>query len=418
MDSDTKEKTEVKTRVVDKEVLEKRRKQLVLRRRIIAAVIVLLVIIAVVVVLWKTGVFSRLKKSDPDKVLTASVTQVDYTPRGEYIISAVDGCVVICDDNGVTGIDREGKWKWNSTLSAYNPVFSGDGNIILVTDQGGRSIWAFDGSGQLWRYISDNNLICAYAPAVSSGSDSSYDVITICEQEDFESSVTLLRQSGGRLTEVFTRKFGEYRMIAAGEPANGSQVAASGVYYKGGTLTGCTVFMRSSNGEAYSTVLNDCEVYIRLGYLSDGTLFAANSDSLRLMRQTAAVSGRDDTDKVIWSRNGGRKMVVDMEVTSDSKCVVAFCEDNVSGGGLSEVRYYDRSGELKKAVEVKGRICGMAVKGSSAAVFTEDSVILLNASGNIIGSYEFETAPGNVAFVDNTTLAVNTPGGIYIVAFE
>jgi hypothetical protein len=414
MDNDTKEKS----RVIDKEILEKRRKQLVIRRRIIAAVVLLLLIVAAVILLWKLGIFKKLKKSDPDKVLTAELTQVEYTPRGSYIMGAVEGCIIICDDNGVTGIDPEGKWKWNSTLSAYNPVFSGDGRLILVTDQGGKSIWAFDGSGFLWRHISENALICACAPSVSSsGSGSSYDVITICEQEDFESSVTLLKQENGRLSEVFTRKFGKYRMIAAGEPSDGSQIAASGIYYEGGTLSGCTVFMRASDGEAYSTILTDGAVYLQLRYLKDGTLFAANSDSLKLVRRIASVSGKGDTEKELWSRNGGRKMIVDTGVTSGNKCVAAFCDDNVSGGGMSELRYYDRSGGSSGTTEIKGRIRGMEVSGEFVAVFTEDSVFLVNAGGNIIGSYKFETEPVDIAFMGSKTLAVNTAGGIYIVDF-
>ena len=148
-----------KGRVIDRKVLEKRRKQRILRRRIAAIVIVVLIIVAALIVLWKLGVF---KKKDPDKVLTPTVTRVEYTPRGEYIISAIDGVVVICDENGATGIDAEGKWKWNSTLNASEPVFSPAGNLLLVTDKGGRSIWAFDGAGLKWRHITDTAIISAF----------------------------------------------------------------------------------------------------------------------------------------------------------------------------------------------------------------------------------------------------------------
>lgn len=410
-----------KGRVIDRNVLEKRRKQRILRRRIVALVIGVLIIVAAIIVMWKLGVF---KKKDPDKVLTPTVTRIEYMPRGEYIISAVDGIVVICDENGATGIDAEGKWKWNSSLSASQPVFSPAGNMLLVTDKGGRSIWAFDGTGLKWRHITDTAIISAFLSGPSAGGSSRSakaepDLITLCEQEDFESAVILLSQNKGKLTEQFTRRFGKYHMLCAAEAPDKSQIAATGVYYEGGTLTGCTVFMRTSDGEVYSTLLSDSEVYLQLRYLNDGTVFASNSDSLKLIRKLPSVSGSGDTEKVLWSRNGGRRLIVDTAVTGGNTCIVAFCDDNVSGsGGMSELKYFDRTGSVKNTVEIRGAIGDMEIYGGNVAVFTEEAVYLINSGGNIIGTCEFESRPLNVAFMDATTLAVNTVSGIDIVSFE
>ncbi|MBO4326666.1 MAG: hypothetical protein J5950_05300 [Clostridia bacterium] len=409
-------------RVIDRKVLEARRKQRIRRRRIIALIVLVLIIAAVIILLWRLGVF---KKRDPDKVLTPSVTQVEYTPRGEYIMSAVDGTVVICDENGVTGIDTDGKWKWNSTLSAFNPVFSGEGDVILVTDQGGKSIWAFNGSGQLWRYISENDLICAYIAGPVSGSGGSSrssengpDIITICEQEDFESSVTLLHTEKGKLVEKFTRKFGKYHMLSASESSDRSQLASAGVYYEGGVLTGCTVFLRTSDGEMYSTLVSDGEVYLQLRYLSDGTLFEANSDSLRLVRRTPSVSGSGDTEKVLWTRSGDRKLIVDTGVIGKDKFAAAFSDGNSSGGGMSYIKFYDRNGNVTKTSEILGSVKGMEILSGFLTVWTDKTVYLLNQGGNIIGTSEFESAISGASFMDTRTLAVNTAAGIFILSFS
>ena len=409
-----------KSRVVDKKVLEQKRKKRILRRRIILLAAVIIVIAAVLIVLWKTGVF---KKKDPDKVLAATVIPVEYTPRGEYILSAVDGVVIICDENGVTGIDGEGKWKWNSTLSAFAPVFSGAGNMILVTDQGGRSVWAFDGSGLLWRYITDTDLICAYVAdpvsgrGNSSGSGAS-DIILICEQEDFESSVTLLGQSKGKLSEKFTRKFGKYHMLSAAGSSDRSQVAASGVYFEGGTLSGCTVFLKASDGEVYSTIVSDGNVYLQLRYLSDGTLFAANSDSLRLIRKMPSVTGSGDTEKELWARSGDRKLIADTCAVDGSRFAAAFSDGNVSdGGGMSEIRYYDRSGDVTKSVEIRGSVKGLKTCSGFLCAFTDKTVYLINRGGNIIGSQDFDPGVNSASFMDSKTLAVDTPSGIFVLSF-
>ena len=418
--TDSPEKTPEKNRVVDPKVLEQRRKQRIRRRRIAVAIIALLLVAGIIVLLWKLGVFN---KKDPDKVLTPVVTKVEYTPRGEYLLGAVDGILVICDENGVTGIDPEGKWKWNSTLSAYDPVFSGAENMILVTDQGGRSIWAFNGSGQLWRYVSENKLICAYVADPTAGKDSSgystSDIITICEQEDFESSLTLLSQTKGKLTERFTRKFGKYHMLSAAGSKDRTQLAASGVYYEGGTLSGCTVFIRSSDGEVYSTIISDGQVYLQLRYLDDGTLFAANSDSLRLIRKLPAVSGSGDVEKELWTRSGDRKFIADTCVAGGNSFAAAFSDDNVSGvGGMSEIRRYDRSGNVTGTTEIAGNVKGLESFSGFLAAFTDDKVFLINPGGNIIGTGEFDSQISDAAFMDSRTLAVNTASGIFILSFE
>lgn len=426
MENDTKDNAENKPentpgRVIDKKVLEERRKKRIRNRRIAAAAVVLFVIVLTVILLAVFGVFKKLKRNDPDRELKAVVTEVDYTPRGGYRMSAVEDCVIIYDENGVTGIDTEGKWKWNSTLSAYDPVFSGHGDVVLVTDQGGKSIWAFDRNGFLWRHITETPIICAYVTdhsARSGDSGTSCDIIALCEQEDFESSVTLFRQANGKLSEVFTRKFGKYHMLAAQEVRDGTQLAVSGVYSEGGNLSGATVFIRSSDGEVYSTVLSDGNVYLQLRYLNDGTLFAANSESLTLMRKLPSVSGSGDTEKEIWTRNGGRKMIVDTGVIGGDRLAAAFSDDNVTdGGGVSEVRFYDRSGEVTGTAAVSGRIRSMEVTGSRVCVCTDNSVFLINGGGTVIGCSEFVSNVLGASFMDDNTVAVNTGSGLYIVSF-
>ncbi|MBP5729613.1 MAG: hypothetical protein J6X19_00270, partial [Clostridia bacterium] len=228
---------------------------------------------------------------DPDRPLTASVKRVEYIPKGSYQMTAAGDALIVHDENGITGIDREGKWKWNSSLSARNPAITAREGSILITDQGDRSVWAFGPDGFLWRYIADQPLISAYY------SDSGSELMVLCEQDEFESSLTLLSIDGDKLTERFTRKFGTYHMLAAAETSDRSQLAVSGVYYSGGVLSGAAVFLRVSDGEVYSSLLTDNSLYLQLNYLDDGTLFASNSDSLRLMRKMPAVSGKDDNDK-------------------------------------------------------------------------------------------------------------------------
>ena len=402
-------------KVIDPKVLEARRRKKRRRRIVLGLIIAAVVIAAAVFLLIRFKVFDKFKKKDPDRQLTAAVKTVDYTPKGSYEMTAADGVLIVCDENGITGIDREGKWKWNSSLSVRSPAITARGDSVLITDQGDRSVWAFGSEGFIWRYIADYPLIAAYY------SDSGKELMALCEQDEFESSLTLLGIDGDKLTERFTRKFGTYHMLAAAETPDRSQLAASGVYYTGGTggiLSGATVFLRVSDGEVYSSLLTDNNVYLQLNYLNDGTLFAANSDSLRLLRKLPAVSGKDDCDRELWSRAGGRTMIADTSAFGSDLCAVVYCDDNTSGtGGMSAFVLYDRNGKDKARTDIRGRVFGMETCGDKAALFTDNSVFLLTRSGTVVGTSQFVEKVSGIAFLNSGSLAVNTVSGMFIVDF-
>ena len=402
-------------RVIDPKVLEAHRKKKRRRKVILGVIIALILIAATVFLLIHFKVFDRFRKKDPDRQLTANVKRVDYTPKGSYLMTAAGDVLIVCDENGITGIDRDGKWKWNSSLSVRSPAITAREGSVLITDQGDRSVWAFGPDGFLWRYIADQPLISAFY------SDSGKELLVLCEQEEFESSLTLLSIDGDKLTERFTRKFGTYHMIAAAETSDRSQIAASGVYYTGGTggvLSGAAVFLRVSDGEVYSSLLTDNNVYLQLNYLKDGTLFAANSDSLRLLRKLPAVSGADDRDKELWSRAGGRTMIADTAALGNDLCAVVYCDDNTSGaGGLSAFVLYDNNGKEKARTEIRGRVLGMETRGGKAALFTDNSVFLLTRSGTVVGTGQFVEKVSGIAFLGSSSLAVNTASGMFIVDF-
>ena len=425
MDENTKDKSEKagasgpertggatqKSRVIDPKVIEERIRQRRRRRIIFFAAVAAVIIVAVLLALHFTGIFDRLGKRGDDGMLVSAAIRVEYTPKGTHRLGSSGDCLIISDGNGITGIDRDGKWKWNSTLSASNPAFSGHGDVLLVTDQSGKSIWAFDGSGFRWRYISEMPLICSFV------SPSGSELAVVTEQENFESAVTFLNVKKDVHSERFTRRFGTYRMLAAAVSGDAAQLAASGVYYSGGSLSGTTVFMRVSDGEVYSSILTDNSVYLQLRYLDDGTLFAANSDSLRLVRKLPKVSGGDDTDREIWSRNGARTMVVDTGVVGGDLCAVAMTEANSSSGGVSSVVFYDRSGKETASLGITDSIIGMETRGNRAAVFSSDTVYLISRSGKLIGQHKLDSAISSIVFAGSGVLAADTADGIYLIEF-
>lgn len=71
-------------------------------------------------------------------------------------------------------------------------------------------------------------------------------------------------------------------MLAGAVSADGRQLALSGAYSKGGDAAGIVSFLRMSDGEVFTSDAED-EIYVKMFYADDGRLFAANSDSVRVL---------------------------------------------------------------------------------------------------------------------------------------
>ena len=401
-------------KVIDDKVLAERRKKRKRRKVIGAAVIAAVLIILAAVLLKVFGVFEKLRPKDPNRTLKAEVIPVEYTPKGKYSVDAAGGCVIFFDDGGVTGIDAEGKWKWNSTCAAADPVLRGDGEVLLVVDHGGLSAWAFGSKGLLWRYISPDPLIGAF---VSNGGKR---LVTICEQDNFESSVTLLEAEGDKLTEKFTRRFGSYRMFTAACSGDDTQLAASGMYSESGGISGVTVFLRVSDGEAYASKITDGNIYMQLNYLSDGSLIAASSESLLLTRRLPAVSGRDDAEIELWSRMGARQMIIDTASVGGKSVAVAFADDNASesGANSSEIAFYGSDGVRSASLKLSGAVSDLCSYGGTVCACAGRNIYLINASGVLIGTCEFENEVRSIAYLEDRTVACDTGNGVFIVKFS
>lgn len=418
--SSTKEKNTVpnqKKKAVSRKFLEELRRRQLRRRRIMFTTLGTLVLLLILILCYSFGVYEKLLDAfgvERDISVEPSATEISYVPRGEYVLGAADGCVIVYDENGVTGLDRNGTWKWNVSCSVETPVMNCYGSFLLLSDYNGQTVWAFDGTGQRWRYDSEMPVVGAFA---SSSGDA---LMVLCSQEDFETSVTYLTCDGGMLTEVFTRKFGTYYMIAGDRSDNKEQMALSGVYSSGGELTGSVVFMRVRDGEVFSTEVTEGQAYPMLSYLNEEVVFAANAESLRLMRKSGTASQSSDQSKEIWSRNGGRTVIADAICVNGKYCVVAFRDENTqeSSSTVSSLVYYNSAGEKKKEIQVEGAVRGVLSSDQTVLVYTDRSVLMFSDDGGYIGTYTVQADIETVAYIDRRNVMVSCQSGMVMVSFE
>ena len=410
--SNTKEK-----KVVSRKKFEELRKQQLRRKRTTYTVLGAIALLLILVLGYTFGIYEKLLDSlgvKRDISVTPVLTTIEYAPRGEYVIGALKDCIILCDENGVTGLDRDGVWKWNIHCTIEHPLMRCEESFVLLSEYGGKCVWAFDEHGQRFRYDSQLPILGAFA------GDSGETLIVLCKQSEFETSATYLNCNEGTLSEVFTRKFGTYHMIAGAQPVRPDFLALSGVYASGGEMTGAVVFMRTRDGEVISTSVTEGQVYPILTYLNKDTVFAVNGESLRLLRKMGTASSDKDVDKELWAAGGGRIAIADATCVGSKYCVVAFRDANVedSSTSVSSLIYYNAAGKEKHRVEVSGRIEHVVSFGNTVLAYTDRCVYMYNDTGNYIGTQEFSSEIRTVSYLDSRNVMVSCQDGIYRVSFE
>lgn len=410
--NDTKEK-----QTISKKTFEELRKRQLRRRKIVFTILGAVALVLVLLLLYCFGVYEKFLEAvgiEPDISVDAVVSEIAYAPRGEYLVGAVQDCIIVCDENGVTGLDQTGAWKWNVSCPVTNPVMQCYKDFVLLSDTEGKNLWCFDQYGQRFRHDSQLPIVGAFA------SETGDSIALLCSQADFETSVTYFTCKDGNLTQIFTRKFGTYHMFAGDRSTDKESIVLSGVYASGGELTGATVFMRVRDGEVFSTVVTQGEAYPLVEFLNNNVVFAANTDSLRLIRRVGTASSKEDMEKVVWSRDGGRMYIADAACVAGKYCVVAYQRDNIedAGSGNSSLIYYNSVGEVIREVEIKGRLRGVETQGKIVVAYTDRGVHMFNEKGNRIGSYTFESDIKSVSYVGNRAILVVCRDNIWRVSFE
>ncbi|MBO4327347.1 MAG: hypothetical protein J5950_08750, partial [Clostridia bacterium] len=87
-------------KVVPPEVLEARRKRKKRRRIFFTVLLAVLLLALAIFLIIHFKLFSRLKKKDPDRMLTEHISAVEYTPKGNYILGSAGNSVIVFDENG------------------------------------------------------------------------------------------------------------------------------------------------------------------------------------------------------------------------------------------------------------------------------------------------------------------------------
>ncbi|NLN05581.1 MAG: hypothetical protein GX166_12370 [Clostridiaceae bacterium] len=383
-------------------------------QRKLAAIILVILAVAIVTVMYVTGAYEKLLMYfgiKGDVYVYPVATMIDYSPKGRSASASINDTLIIADESGVTGLDIEGKWKWNHDYELYEPVLETYKDLVLLTDLGGYSVFAFDENGLLWHMVFDKGIIAAYYD------EGTKHFLALHNDEDYKTCVTVYDVKNGN-KPLFTRKFGAYYMTKADISSDASQMAVSGFYQEAGISTAVVAFLRMRDGEVYTTESFYDNIFPYVSYLKDNALFIASTDQIvRIVRETTASTKRD-TEKVIWDRNADSTGLVCVKSFNDDYLIAAFSEINtnlVSDTTTSLIRVYDSKGETLVKIEVDGKARGIATGKDTFAVYTDHTVYLYNLKGFLISRYNLVSDIQNVSYLGTRVLFVSGQNQMAVV---
>ncbi len=414
---DTEVASKPKKKVISRKVLEELRARQLRRRRIVLIAAAGILLTVALILCYSFGVYEQLLDwigVERDISVTPTATKIAYVPRGTPTVGSTKDCIIIYDENGVTGLTPAGEWKWNVAYSVETPVMKSYASFLLLCDYGNKTILAFDGNGLRWRYDAEMPIVGCFA------SDVGDHLMVLCSQKDFATSATYFTCDEKEIKEVFTRKFGTYYMIAGAAGKNQAQLALSGVYASGGAVTGAITFLRARDGEVFTTEIADGETYPLVDYLNDDTVFVANPDGLRLMRKSGTASEKSDMNKKLWSRDGGRTAIADMVCVGDEHCVVAFRTENAdeSTAAKSSLAFYDAAGKTQRNVDIEGSVLGLASRDDTVVAYTANAVYMFNEQGNQIGVHRVSSDIQQVSYMDARNVVLVCGQDTLRISFE
>lgn len=322
--------------------------------------------------------------------------------------------IFIYDENGVSGYSTDGLWKWNTQCAFEKPSLQSYEDFVILTDIDGHLIWGFNSDGILWKYNYDSAVKGVF---VSSDLKNMY---IIHEAQDFTSAVSEVSIESiisGNPKTKYTRKFVSYHSICVA--SSNTQVAITGMYTDVNSIKGTVSFLKAEDGSEYASQVMDDDIFVKAFFTGKSSLYMANSDKLVMMRREITSSDDSDTHKIIWDRQGKATELVDIVSLGGKYCVAAYRKaNNDTDENISNVMYYNSSGEQVYKFGINGNINGIMASDTTVSLFTDRFVYMFDNKARLIGKYESNFDVKSISYMSDKLLLVQGENKIACVNYK
>lgn len=401
------------TKVIKQTEIDARRKEKKTRRNRFYIYLAAALSVTLIIVFFISGGYEKvldLLGIERDVSVEPKVTKLDTDVREKALIFGINNTLIIYDEHGVTGYAKDGKWKWNFQCDLTEPAVSSCNSFVILYDIGGKAVYAFNADGLVWRFGSEQKIKSVFAGGENC-------ICVMHEEPEYLCAVSVYNYDAKTmgLKEQFKRKFGSHYMLAGAVSQDGKQIAVSGVLSSGSKPKGIVSFLRVSDGEIFSGEDTDGDVYIKSVYSKNGSVFMANSDSLRLLKSSMSVSSDNDVNNKLWDRKNQQEKITGAVLLNGNTCAIAVGSEDYS---KSTVKSFGENGKQGFNLEITGIIKGIDSYGDGLLVYTEKNIYFYNGNGALIGTQEAGFAIENAVCIGKRNAAVHGEGQVLLVSFE
>ena len=385
-----------------------------INKKFIPALIIIFIVVIIIVLLSfkgsRTMIFNFF--SNKDAVLIAKATDIDYSIKGSCRTAVFGEDIIVCDENGITALDKYGKWQWNEKTNFITPVISVKGEYMLITDIGGTSVHLYKNLKLLYKENFPLGII-------SSNLGKNGCVMVIQKEESYQVSVSMIKPEGDPKI-AFTRKFGDTFVMASAMSDDGDQIITSAMNMAENEGNSSISFLRTSDGEVFSTEIIQKELFPLVWYMPDNTVFLSSGESIRRIKKTSSSSDTFDINETIWAKGSSNLVISCGSKVMNKYLVIAFYPDTSSPlviGGRSTIKIFDNDGKEKSSFIFEGEATGISSSKDTVAVYSDNRVTLYNISGKIQGEYTNGSNIKDVSFISNKEILISSKDKIVYVEF-
>lgn len=316
-------------------------------------------------------VYINLVNGAYTKKVNFNQTSIMSLEDSGYSFSKADGNIVVCGQEGLTAINRNGEVVWKYNYYANNPIISAAGSYVMYADLGGRECHT----------VSNGNLVSSY--------ESPYEIITAKVNDSGYYAVAAKERGYKSQVIVFDK--------------GGNQIYAwhSAAYYV------LDVAVSSDNKSMFVAVLNtdggenSISRVLYFAFDSEEPVVLETGEN-NLISSVSNVQGNvaaiGDFGLYEFDKNGKKVFSLDYEgrtlqeyAINGSIIALGLTKGSIEGYyGGSVVEIYNIRGSLRGKYEIDDQIEFLDADGGKILVNSPDGAYILSDTGHVYGNLTFE----------------------------
>ncbi|MBO4898127.1 MAG: hypothetical protein J5590_07515 [Clostridia bacterium] len=330
----------------------------------------LYIILAVLLVVTLALVYINIVHSAYRKSLNLNAASIMNLEDSGYSFGKCGNNVIVCGQDGLTAIDKNGEIVWKYASQTNEPLMSAAGNYILYADLNGNKA----------ELVTEGKCVASFSP---------YEIITAkvnaagysalaAKQRGYKSQVIVFGPKGNRVFAWHSTKY--YVIDALVAPDNKSLFVSALEFDEGeGFLSKLLYFTFSSD---------------------EPNVLSAGDDNLvaSLVTSGQSVLAIGNNSIYAFNKNGKKDFSIDYAgrtlqeyAVSDGVIALGLTKTSTEGSiGGSVVEMYSENGSRKGSYNTGYEIKFLDVDGKKVLVNSADGAYILSESGRLSGTLLFE----------------------------